>query len=263
MEFQYSPYILPLIGASLISGGVATYAWLRRSRSDSAIWLALMAASIVEWSLGYALEIAGANLATKLLFGKIQYLGIASAPLLWMLFANNHSNRGKNLTMRAIAGLAIIPCITVVLALTTDSNGLIWSSFYLSRTNDFSALGVSHGLWFWVHSIYSYALLLIGTIIIIRRLIWRKQELYRRQALALLVAVVAPWAGNILYLSGRSPIPYLDLTPFAFTFNGRGACLGCFWLSDGRLNADCSRHGGPRNERRNDCGRCAGQGSRH
>ncbi len=63
----------------------------------SAIWLALLAALIMEWSLGYALEIAGANLATKLFFGKAQYLGIALAPLLWMIFAINHSNRDKNL----------------------------------------------------------------------------------------------------------------------------------------------------------------------
>ena len=33
----------------------------------------------------------------------------------------------------------------------------------------------------------------------------------------MLVAVLTPWIGNALYLTGNSPIPYLDLTPFAFT----------------------------------------------
>ena len=217
MQFQYTPYILPLISAALISSGVAYYAWTRRSKSVSAIALAFLAIAIAEWSLGYALEIAGANLQTKLFFGKSEYLGIAFAPLMWLIFAINHSNRGKNLTLRTTALLSIIPIITVLLAFTTEFNRLIWGGYYISQTNDFSALGVTHGLWFWVHSAYSYVLLLIGTIIMGLRSIWRKQGMYRRQAIVLLVAVLAPWAGNILYLSGKSPIPFLDLTPFAFT----------------------------------------------
>jgi PAS domain S-box-containing protein len=35
----------------------------------------------------------------------------------------------------------------------------------------------------------------------------------------LLIAVLAPWVGNVLYVSGLSPIPHLDLTPFAFTIS--------------------------------------------
>jgi PAS domain S-box-containing protein len=217
MQFQFTSYILPLIAAFLISGGVAVYAWTRRERSESAVALSLMAATIAEWSLGYALEIAGADLQTKLIFAKSEYIGIAFAPFMWLIFAISHSNRGKNLTVRTTILLALIPLITVLLAFTTEVNRLIWSGYYISQTNDFSALGVVHGLWFWVHSAYSYILLLVGTIIIGLRSIWRKQGLYRRQAAALLIAVLAPWVGNILYLSGKSPIPFLDLTPFAFT----------------------------------------------
>jgi len=33
------------------------------------------------------------------------------------------------------------------------------------------------------------------------------------------VAVCAPWAGNIVYLSGLNPFPYLDFTPFAFSIS--------------------------------------------
>jgi len=43
--------------------------------------------------------------------------------------------------------------------------------------------------------------------------------LYRGQAAALLIAVAAPWIGNILYISGLSPVPQLDLTPFAFSIS--------------------------------------------
>ena len=59
MHFQFTSYTIPLIAAFLISGGVSVYAWTRRSKSVSAVALSIMAATIAEWSLGYALEIAG------------------------------------------------------------------------------------------------------------------------------------------------------------------------------------------------------------
>ena len=67
-----------------------------------------------------------------------------------------------------------------------------------------------------MHFAYSYIILLIGTILLARVLL-RRQGMYRGQIVAMLVAVLAPWIGNVLYLTGNSPIPYLDLTPFAFT----------------------------------------------
>ena len=35
-----------------------------------------------------------------------------------------------------------------------------------------------------------------------------------------LFAALAPWAGNALYLTGATPFPLLDLTPFSFTVTG-------------------------------------------
>jgi PAS domain S-box-containing protein len=51
---------------------------------------------------------------------------------------------------------------------------------------------------------------------------------YRGQAVALLVAMAVPWIGNIVYLAGLSPIPYLDPTPFAFTISAVALVWGIF-----------------------------------
>jgi len=76
MNFEYSPYVLPLIASALISAAIAVYAWTRRSAHGS-LALSLAAASVFVWSAGYALEIAGTNLETKYIWGVVQYLGIA------------------------------------------------------------------------------------------------------------------------------------------------------------------------------------------
>lgn len=215
MNFEYSPYILPLIAAALISATVAVYAWMRRS-TNSAFALFLMSAAIFEWAVGYSLEIAGTNIETKYFWGVIQYFGIAFAPYGWLLFSMAYSDHAKIITRRFAFLAALIPSITVLLALTTKWHGLIWSEYHINHSGDFSALGVSYGAWFWAHFVYSYAILLIGTVLLVR-VLWRRQGMHREQIVALLIAVLAPWIGNALYLTGHSPIPHLDLTPFAFT----------------------------------------------
>jgi PAS domain S-box-containing protein len=100
--------------------------------------------------------------------------------------------------------------------LTTKWHGLIWSEYRLDPQGDFFGFDVVHGAWFWVHFAYSYALLLAGAVLLVRSLVTRR-GLYRGQILALLIAVSAPWIGNALFFTGYSPIPLLDLTPFALT----------------------------------------------
>lgn len=215
MSFEYSPYILPLIAAAFISAVIAIYAWLHRS-ATGALPLALMALALVVWSLGDALQLSGADFSTQLFWAKNRYFGIAAVPLLWLIFVLEYTGKGKVLTRRNLILSAILPLITLALTLTAERHGLIWRDIRLDSSGPFSVLLVSFGVWFWVHTTYSYLALLLGAIFLIRQLL-HVQGLYRGQSIALLIAVSAPWLGNVLYLTGSSPILHLDLTPFAFT----------------------------------------------
>ena len=218
MHFQYTPYILPLITASIIAGLVAYYVWQRRATASGAMALVMLALACAAWSLGYALEIAGADLPTKILWGKSQYVGIITVPLAWFIFAYSHSNQGNWLTRRHVAWLFVIPLITLILAFTNELHGLIWKDIRIQTIGTFSALDIIHGFWFWIYWTYSNILLLLGTIFIIQSF-KRMKGLFRRQNIILLIAVLIPWVGNVLYVSGLSPIPNLDITPFAFTIS--------------------------------------------
>jgi len=215
MSFEYSPFVLPLIVSALVSVIVAISAWMRRSTAGARV-LSLMAAAIFLWDVAYALEITGVELETKYFWGTIQYIGIAYSTYGWLIFAIIYSGYAKILSRRFIVLTALIPNITILLALTTKWHGLIWSNYYLDQQGDFFKFGVTHGSWFWVHFAYSYGMLLIGMILLTRALFLR-QGMYRGQVISMLIAVLAPWVGNILYFTGNSPIPYLDLTPFALT----------------------------------------------
>ncbi|HEX9839858.1 MAG TPA: histidine kinase N-terminal 7TM domain-containing protein [Anaerolineales bacterium] len=227
MQFQYSPYILPLLASFIIAGFVAVHVWQRRATASGAVPLILLALACGEWSLGYALEIAGADLSTKIFWGKSQYIGIGTIPLLWVIFASTHSNPGIRITRRNVILLSIVPLITLLLAFTTELHGLIWKSIRIHTVGTFSALEVTHGFWFWIYWVYSYILLVVGTIFILRSFN-RRKGLFRSQNIVLLIAVLTPWFGNLLYVLGLSPIPNLDITPFAFTISVAVFAWGIF-----------------------------------
>jgi len=217
MQFQYATYILPLIIAAMIAIGVASYTWTRRT-VNSGIVLTVISLAVFEWCIAYALEILGANLSTKILWGKSEYIGIAALPLFWFIFAFNYTNQHRQLSRRHMGLLAFLPLVTIVLAFTNESHGLIWKETQVIQAGAFSLLEVNHGWWFWLHSTYSYLLLAAGTILIGRS--WRtSQGIHRGQAIALLIAVIVPWIANAIYLLGLNPVPHLDLTPFAFTIS--------------------------------------------
>jgi PAS domain S-box-containing protein len=218
VQFQSTPYILPLLISAIITGLVALYVWDRRATASGAMALVLLALASAEWSMGYALEIAGADLPTKIFWGKSQYIGIVLVPLSWVVFAYAYSTQGTRMTRRTMTLLSIVPFTTLLLALTTESHGLVWKDIQIRTIGTFSALDLTHGFWFWIYWVYSNILLLAGTIFILRSF-RRTKGLFRRQNVILLIAVLTPWLGNVLYVLGLSPIPHLDITPFAFTIS--------------------------------------------
>lgn len=218
MHFHYSPYILPLIAAAIIAISVAIYILQRRTRASGAKALIMLALATAVWSLGYALEIAGTDLPTKIFWGKSEYLGIGTIPLAWILFAYYHSTSGKRIPLGTMVGLAIVPLLTLIFTFTTESHGLIWKDIQIDSIGAFSALKVTHGFWFWLYWIYANILLIIGTVFIFRSFD-RRHGLFQQQNIVLLIAILTPWIGNILYVTGHSPILNLDITPFAFTIS--------------------------------------------
>jgi signal transduction histidine kinase/HPt (histidine-containing phosphotransfer) domain-containing protein/ActR/RegA family two-component response regulator len=200
------------------------YARLRRriTGAQPFVWLALL---VAEWVLTYALELSTDNLGRKILYAQLQYLGIASVPLAWLAFTLDYTGRGTWLTRARLALLSIEPLVTVLLVFTNAAHGLIWSS--IGSAGQVMPLPVEHGPWFWMHVAYSYMLMLAGSALLVQA-VARARNLYRRQALALLIGAAAPWLGNALYVSRLNPLHPLDLTPAGFALSALAAGWALF-----------------------------------
>jgi PAS domain S-box-containing protein len=224
--------MIPLAIGATVSAACALYTWRQRHVSGviGAMPSAVLLLAVAEWSLSYTLEIGGADLAAKVFWAKMKYFGVVAVPVAWLYFAVQYTGRGERLTPRNLTLLAIEPIITLLLVWTNDFHGLIWSKIRLDASGELLYRASTHGPWFWFHTIYSHLLLLFGGILLFHMLIYTRliytSHLYRKQVFVILVSVLAPWIGNVLYVTGLNPFPFLDLTPFGVTVTGLAVTLG-------------------------------------
>ena len=207
---------------SFLTTGVAIVLALltvRRRKAPGNVALALLMAAIAFWTFARGFEAAAVDMAWKVFWGKSEYFGIVSVPILWFLFVFQYTRRDRWLTSRNVVLLWVIPVITVVMAATNGWHGLMWSNIAPSPGRETEVLIYTHGTWFWVHAAYSYMLMVFGAFQLLKTT-FANIRMYRLQSLSIMVAVLIPWVGNGIYLLGYSPIPGLDLTPLAFLVSG-------------------------------------------
>jgi PAS domain S-box-containing protein len=215
---QFVPYIPPLAFIATLSALLAFMIWRRRS-APGAVPLTMLTLGVALWSAAYALSLAFADLSTQVFVYNFAYVGIGLVPASWLTFALQYVGLESWLTRRRLALLAIMPVWVLVMVWTNDLHHLFRTEVHLADLGAYKILVATLGPAFWVHALYSYLLIGLGTFLLLRNIL-RMSRIYRQQASALLLAVCAPWLGNVLYLSGINPFPYLDLTLFAFSISG-------------------------------------------
>ena len=217
MIFHYSHSGAILLVSSIISILVAVYTYRRRSMPGGA-YLFLMMISVSVFSLFASLEDMAPSRTIKILMSQAEYLGVVSVAPFWFLFTVGYSRKERFLRPWVLVLLWIVPAVVFAAAATNGLHGLVWPAITPAPGAADNRLVYEHGPLVWTDVVYSYMLIIFGTVLLMYST-FRSGTLFRRQFWALFGAVLAPWLGNFLYLSGFGP-PGLDLTPLAFTVTG-------------------------------------------
>ena len=183
-----------------------------------------------------ALEFTTVSTAAKEILEKVLTIGDVSAPYFWFVFAVQFAGRGRYLTRGVLVLLAVIPLVSLSLALSNDAHHLFWSSFPAPAGDPYLGVQPEFGPAFWVHVVYSYALLAAGSVLLLQ-LLWRSWRLYRGQALALLLGVSIPWVADAVYVSGSSPWPDFDVSSMSFSLGALLVALSLTRLRVGDVMA--------------------------
>jgi PAS domain S-box-containing protein len=217
-------YAVLLLSAVLISAALVVTVLRYRPTLGTHSFAVLMSA-VAMWAFLTVFEVISQDLPTKIFSGQLKYACIVTVPVAWFVFSLYYSNRIKHLNFKFLALLSAVPLATIVMTATNDIHHLMFQSIQWHRSDNLLVPLRQFGPWFWIHTTYSYALLLLGFLFLARTFI-DTQRIYRRQSVSLLFAALAPWLCNILFLSGTRSLPSMDLTPFAFTLSGLALMWG-------------------------------------
>lgn len=216
---ELSLFILILLISSSLSGILAIYLWLRRKSLESPSLSGLLL-SIAIWCFGAALELAVPRIEVKRALTALCYVGITTIPVWFLLFALEFT-RSKFIVnkKRLLYLLWIMPAITFSIVITNRYHHLFYSSSTLEIASGFIYQSVSPAIWWWVHTTYSYTLILIGIILFTRMLVISSSK-QRGVIWLILLSCLIPLFSNMIYISGIRPLSFIDLTPIAFALTG-------------------------------------------
>ncbi|QGN06784.1 PAS domain-containing protein [Halorhabdus sp. CBA1104] len=210
-------YLAVVFFAAVFGTALSLYTLLHQE-TPGAGPLALLLLGAAMWATTDGLSLATFGASETLFWAKLGLAITAVVPLAWLLTAVEYTGYDRVLTSRHLLGLLVEPLVFTGLVWTTGSHGLVWSNLQPTAIGPYTTVVATRGLAYWGHVVYSYGLIALGALLLVR-VILRANELYRTQSTALLVAIVIPLVANTAALFGLSP-DGIDMTSIAFVASG-------------------------------------------
>jgi len=209
-DIVYTVYIALLLVTALLAAWIASVAW-RRRHAPAALPLAITLVGATWWSLSFALELLPVFEPTRLFWFKLMFAGVVVVPAGFLAFALQFSGFGRYVNRGTVALLAIEPILVQLMVWTDPLHGLLLGGYDATPGTRFVG-----GAGFWLHSGYSYLLLLAALALITLRCV-RAPSFQRRQARVMLAGALISTAANAATILHLIPWPRIDLTPIGFT----------------------------------------------
>lgn len=218
--------ILSGILSFLISAFLAIYVLYRSPKNTTARNFSLLMCASACYSAFYSLEINSPDIQVALVWLKLNAIAVSLVPVYWYLFVRSYIGSSGQKKSFSFFAIFLIPAVSIILAWTNESHGIIYSRLWLKEGLELSIIQSTKNWWFWVFTIYMYFLLGFGSVRLFVH-IKRSSGLYRRQSILLILGVCMPWISHILLILGLSPYN-LDTTPFMLSVSGVFFSIGIF-----------------------------------
>lgn len=202
-------------GASLlavtVTTGIMLYAWRQRQVASAATFARLLiCASLMLWG-GLLRNIVPPTSPLISYMHSLAMLGVIAVPPAWLIFTLDYSGNAGWLSRRRIAGLWLLPALSALMLLTNPLHGWFFRDVSFYRIGFLNGFTWTYGFWFYVHSVYSYTLTVVGAVYLVR-FAWRSFRLYRLQAVLLILGAAGVLVPNVLLT--------LKITQFSYVFLG-------------------------------------------
>lgn len=209
--------LIPLISVLLLISSMAAsiVSVILFSRSEGYVHsFSLLMIAVALWAFGYGMELSVKSLSSALWWIRLEYIGIALIPALWLAFVLKFSSLMPSIKPHVYAAIGLIPLLTLLSAWTTPMHTFLYQEVSIVEEGGAFLLSIQPGIWYHVHTVYFYTALVVGI-----GILYKNQQsgvLFRKQKKVITLAVFVPWLANMLYQSRFRPFDHLDLTPLAF-----------------------------------------------
>ncbi|MBI2757673.1 MAG: diguanylate cyclase [Chloroflexi bacterium] len=218
MQITAHPYTLLLLSSALVSGVMAFLIWGRRMLKG-ALALAALMFELAVWAGASAMMWSSPVLDTQVFWLNATYFGALTVPITFFVFAMQITDNDRWLTKRSLLLLGIEPLITFFVIWTNQFHYLFHANYKMTYVNNFPELSWTHGPWFWLNSLYSYAVILVSITVLLRAFM-RAGPYFRMQLGTVLIGGILPLAANIYAIFLPNPLKGLDITPLSFAVSG-------------------------------------------
>jgi diguanylate cyclase (GGDEF)-like protein len=238
--FQFTVWSLPGIVATLLALALLPRVW--RQRGAPGGWpLSLLLIGAAWWSAGQVLGTLVTTVDAKFLAAGLQYPGVVTAPIAWLLFALRYSGSLPGLA-RHWPWLLLPPASSLLLAWTNPLHHWLWRSAESVIRGDFVGWEIHYGPGFVWHTAWSYTAVGLGTLLMLGAVL--RSPWHRRRAGAVIAAPLVVLACNLFYHLPFTPA-WFDATPLGFALAGalftlalRGSVLDLVPLSREQIIRD-------------------------
>ncbi|MEP7137690.1 MAG: histidine kinase N-terminal 7TM domain-containing protein [Chloroflexota bacterium] len=231
MSTQWIVFVIILISNASIASAIAILLGRKHSAPglNAMRW---MLASLAVWAFCYAMITISPTLEAKIFWLRMENIGILTVPAFWFIFTVQYAQVDRWLNRYTAALFFVIPLISFVFI---ASDALF--HYYYTAVHPASAgsgpLVIERGPWYLVSAIQAYVLNLVGMGVLVWRFVYYR-NIYRKQLVVLIGAVLIPLIVNVFYQFAPRIIPNLslsiDLTPISFTLTAFLLSAGVFGL---------------------------------
>ena len=227
-HWSFTPVATVYFSAAGVSFLLAFLSWRMRPVRGATLFSLLML-SLSLWSTSYILEVFSGNYHTKLWLLRIEYIGIACAVYVWVLFIARYTHLDKWLGFRVYLVLAIIPVLVLYQLFQAPENSDFYHNYTIQQIKGLYFFEKDYAWGFYIWTGYAYAMLLYGLILLIIRVV-QLSGAARKQIMFILPLAILIIITNAFFITNNgSFMGALDPTPLTLVIIGVLVLVGMYY----------------------------------
>lgn len=214
---RYVPGLWMFIVAAIVMLALIVFN-LARIKTPLGRAFLLLIGSALWWNVMFLFELSYQTLEMKLLFARLQFIGIALIPIAWLYLSLVHTAR--NISRSIWAVIIAVYAATMVFVFLIPPPNLFWGHPSLVVGGVFPTVDYDYGPWFhYILMPFTYILIAYALFILARSGL-RAHRVYRKQFLLIITGTLIPAVVNILYVFDITPVRNVNFSTVTFSLTG-------------------------------------------